>query len=57
MLNVMYVIILDMLQRDAEEEWFKTITQKDHHIIGNLMDISFLAICLVIELWTATGGI
>ena len=30
MLNVMYVIILDMLQPDAEVEWFK----KDHRISG-----------------------
>ena len=57
MLNVMYVIILDMLQLDVEEEGFKTIMQKDHHIQGTFMDISLLAICLVTKLLIVTGGI
>ena len=57
MLNVMYVIILDMLQLDVEEEGFKTIMQKDHHIQGTLMDIAFLVICTVTKLLIATGGI
>ena len=51
MLNVMYVIILDMLW--PEEEEFKTIMQKDHLIQGTLMDIALLAICLVTELLIA----
>jgi len=46
-----------MLQLDAEEEWFKIITQKDHHIPGTLMDIALLAICLVTKLLIATEGI
>ena len=53
----MYVIILDMLQLDVEEEEFKTIMQKDHHIQGTLMDIALLAICLVTKLLIATKGI
>ena len=53
MLNVMYVIILGMLQPDVEEEGFKTIMQKDHLIQGTLMDIALLAICLVTELLIA----
>ena len=53
----MYVIILDMLQPDAEVEWFKTITQKDHHVLGTLRDIVFLAICLVTKSLTAIEGI
>jgi len=57
MLNVMYVIILDMLQRDEKVEWLKTITQKDHHVPGTLRDIVFLAICLVTKLLIATEGI
>lgn len=57
MLNGMYVIILDMLQLDAEEEWFKTITQKDYHVPSTLMDIVSLAICLVTKLLIATEGI
>ena len=57
MLNVMYVIILDMLQPNAEEEWFKTITQKDHHVPSTLRDIVLLAICLVTELLIAIEGI
>jgi len=36
-----------MLQQDAKVEWFKTITQKDHQLVGTLRDIVFLAICLV----------
>ena len=50
MLNVKYVIILDMLQTDVEEAGSNTIMQKDHHIQGTLMDITLLAICLVTEL-------
>jgi len=46
-----------MLQLDAEEEWFKIITQKDHHVPGILMDIVFLAICSVAKLLIATEGI
>ena len=57
MLNVMYVISLDILQPDAEEEWFKAITQKDHHSPGTLRDIVFLAICLVTKLLIAIKGI
>ena len=57
MLNVLYVIILDMLQQDAEVEWFKTITQKDHQLPGTLRDIVFLAICLVTKPLTAIEGI
>lgn len=57
MLNVMYVIILDMLQPDVEEEGFKTIMQKVHHTQGTLMDIALLAICLVTKPLIATGGI
>jgi len=57
MLNFLYVIILDMLQLDAEVEWFKTITQKDHHVLGTLRDIVFLAICLVTKLLIAIKGI
>lgn len=47
MLNVLYVITLDMLQPNEEVEWFKTVTQKDHHVPGFLRDIVLLAICLV----------
>jgi len=50
MFNVLYVIILGMLQPDAEVEWFKTITQKDHHVLGALRDTFLLAICLVTKL-------
>ena len=57
MLNVMYVIILDMLHPDAEEEWFKTITQKYHHVPSTLRDIFSLAICLVTKPLTAIEGI
>ena len=57
MLNVMYVIIMDMLQLDAKVEWFKTITQKDLHVPGTSNDIVFLAICLVTKLLIATEGI
>jgi len=46
-----------MLQLYAEEEWFKIITQKYHHVPGILMDIIFLAICLVTKLLIATEGI
>ena len=46
-----------MLQPDAEEEWFKTITQKDDQGPGTLRDISFLAISLVTKLLIATEGI
>ena len=53
----MNVIILDMLQLDVEEEWFKIITQKDHHIPGTLSDIVLLAICLVIKSLVAIEGI
>ena len=53
----MYVIILDMLQPYVEEEGFKTIMQKDHHIQGTLMDIAFLAICLATKQLIAIGGI
>jgi len=53
----MHVIILDILQPDAEVEWFKTITQKDHHVPGTLRDIVFLVICLVTNLLIATLGI
>lgn len=53
MLNVMYVIILDMLQPDAEVKWFKTVTLKDHHIPDTLRDIALLAICLVTKPLTA----
>ena len=53
----MYVIILDMLQPDAEVEWFNTITQKDHHVLDTLRDIVFLAICLVTKMLIATEGI
>jgi len=52
-LNVLYVIILDMLQQDAKVEWFKTITQKHHQLAGTLRDIVFLAICLVTKPMTA----
>ena len=55
--NVECYIILDMLQLDAEVEWFKTITQKDHHVPGTLRDIVFIAICLVKKLSIATEGI
>jgi len=57
MFNVLYVIILDMLQPDAEVEWFKTITQKYHHIPISLRDIVFLAICLVTKPLTIIEGI
>ena len=57
MLNVMYVIILDMLQLVVEEEGFKTIMQKDHLIQSTLMDIVLLAICMVTKLLIVTGGI
>jgi len=30
-----------MLQADAGEEWFNTITQKYHHVLGTLRDIFF----------------
>jgi len=53
----MYVIILDMLQPDAEVEWLKTITQKDHHVLGALRDIVFLAICLVTNFLITTKGV
>ena len=46
-----------MLQLDAEVEWFKTITQKDHHVPGTLTDIVLLAICLVTKPLTATEEI
>jgi len=46
-----------MLQPDVEEEWFKTITQKDHHVPGTLRDFVFLAICLVTKLMIAIKGI
>ena len=46
-----------MLQPDVEIEWFKTITQKDHHVLGTLRDIVFLAICLVTKTLTAIEGI
>ena len=46
-----------MLQQDAEVEWFKTITQKDHHVPDTLRDIALLAICLVTELLIAIEGI
>ena len=46
-----------MLQPDAEEEWFKTIAQKDHHVPGTLRDIALLAICLVTKLLIAIEGI
>jgi len=42
-----------MLHPDAEVEWFKTITQKEHHVPGTLRDIALLAICLVTELLIA----
>ena len=57
MLSVMYVKILDMLQRDAEVEGFKTIEQKDHPVPGTLRDIVFLAICLVTKPLTTIEGI
>ena len=59
MLNVLYVIILDMLHPDAEVEWFKLIivTQKDHQLLGTLRDIIFLAICLVTKPLTTIEGI
>jgi len=59
MLNVLYVTILDMLQPDAEVEWFKliTVTQKDLHLPGTLRDIVFLAICLVKKPLTVIEGI
>ena len=53
----MYVIILDMLQLDVEEEGFKIIMQKGHLNQGTFMDIALLAICMVIRLLTATEGI
>ena len=53
----MYVIILDMLQLDAEEEGIETIMLKDHHIQGTLTDIVLLAICMVTKLLIATEGI
>ena len=46
-----------MLKRDAEVEWFKTITQKDHQLPGTLRDIVFLAICLIKKPLTAIEGI
>ena len=46
-----------MLQQDAEVEWFKTVTQKDHHIRGTLRDIVLLAICLVTKPLTTIEGI
>ena len=46
-----------MLQPYVEEEGFKTIMHKDHHIQGTLMDIAFLAICLATKLLIATEGI
>jgi len=55
MLNVMYVIILDMLQPDAEVEWFNTVTQ-DHHIPGTSKDIVLLAICLATKQLIAIEG-
>ena len=57
MLNVIYVIILDMLQLDVEEEGLKTIMQKGHLNQGTFMDIALLAICLVTKLLIVTGGI
>ena len=57
MLNVMYVIILDMLQPDAEGEGIETIMLKDHHIQGTLTDIVLLAICLVTKLLIVIEGI
>ena len=55
MLNVMYVIILDMLQPDVKVEWFKTVTQ-DHHIPGASRDIVLLAICLATKQLIAIEG-
>ena len=46
-----------MFQQDAEVEWFKTITQKDHQLVGTLRDIFFLVICLVTKPLTAIEGI
>ena len=57
MLNVLYVIIWDMLQRGAELEWFKTITQKYHQLLGTLSDIVFPTICLVTKPLIAIEGI
>ena len=59
MLNVLYVIILDMLQQDVEVEWFKliTVTQKDHQLPGTLRDIVFLAVCLITKPLTVIEGI
>ena len=51
----MYVIILDMLQRDVEVEWFKTIT-KDHHIPGTSEDISLPAMHIDTKQWIAIEG-
>lgn len=53
----MYVITLDMLQQDAEVEWFKAVTQKDRQFPGTLRDIVLLAICLVTKLLIAIKGI
>ena len=53
----MYVIILDMLQLDVEEEEFKTIMQTRHLNKGTFMDIALLAICLVTKPLIAIGGI
>ena len=46
-----------MLQPDAKVEWFKTITQKDHHVLDTLRDIVLLAICLFTKPLTAIKGI
>jgi len=46
-----------MLQQDAKVEWFNTVTQKDHQLPGTLMDIVFLAICLVSRPLTTIEGI
>ena len=53
----MYVIILDMLQLDVEEEGFKIIMQNGHLNQGTFMGIALLAICLVTKLLIVTGGI